>query len=402
MNYSSRTRLLAYQRCPRSRYWLHEADGHGWEPRKLAVPLATGAAVHTGLAGLLGGEKISSVVNVTLGKYDAECTARGLEVAQLEDSSQVYQEQRALVEALLRLAASRVVPSLLETYEVLEIEKQDEVEMLPGLMWRSIPDGLLRHRESGDLYLLSWKTPADLPRRANPRIDMQGLSEAWAWETAHPGAGQIRGVQMVYLLKGRKVKLHEAEEGPASSGAKRHDSALVWGWRNAASEGSEEWGASRYWTCLEPHSMRRSQYYPDGVCSGGRRHNRPGNWELFPAWVGPGIGPWLDWLAENDPAELDRSWCLPPPNFRQRGDLEAWLRQAQSEEAEIRYGLSMEQAEDWLDWAFPQHTEKWCLDTYGRQCAAYPICWEGVDPAHSELYQIKTQREAHKAEEEGS
>src|SRR6185369_2287435 len=36
---TSRSRALDYQRCPRARWWLHEASGTGFQPIKVAIPL---------------------------------------------------------------------------------------------------------------------------------------------------------------------------------------------------------------------------------------------------------------------------------------------------------------------------------------------------------------------------
>src|SRR6185369_4864922 len=152
---------------------------------------------------------------------------------------------------LVRLAGLRVVPRLLEIYEVLEVERLDtrilhaevggdylsaelqaalDIHGEPGfqITWRSIPDALLRSRSDGGLYLLSWKTCSSLPFDDDARVDMQGVSEAWAiqgrldtWaqdmldgKSGPPGwfwpeyprgsPPKIRGVQMVYLVKGQR------------------------------------------------------------------------------------------------------------------------------------------------------------------------------------------------------
>lgn len=413
--YTSRSRLLEYQRCPRSRYWLHEAYGHGFELVRQSIPLATGHAGHLVLAGLLQGSSPEDAIGAALEDYDRTCAERGLRVKELEDQSLVYKEQRALVEGIGWLAALRVVPALFATYEVLEVEKLDEETLCESdevkVIWRSIPDGLLRHRETGELYVLSWKIPAEAPRDVDARTDMQGLSEVWALGARLARLGMdapIRGVQMAYLFKGRKIPAKDEGEG-AMGKAWRHNSPLIWGYRDQGFP--PKLTASREWRCSAPHAMRKSKWYPNGECPGdGRNHLRGGDWQSFLASESMGVKEWIELLASGDlsPEEgdpLSACWSLPVPNFRQNQEIERWYRQAVEQErriAGILPGLPSQQAEadynwqaflEFLDTAFSQHTERWCNDTYGSKCPAWEIC-HGPDqvaryPLASGLYRIR-------------
>ena len=106
---------------------------------------------------------------------------------------------------------------------------------------------------------------------------------------------------------------------------------------------------------------------------------------------------------------LDFCWSLPVPNFRPAQQVERWLRQTQVQEHQIAANLDLvriyEEAEragepggfdarmKALDVSFPQHTEKWCNDTYGQKCPAWEICWgpdsTAQDPPASGLYQLR-------------
>src|SRR5580765_4359456 len=147
-------------------------------------------------------------------------------VARSEFERYLFAEQSALVEALVRAYARRRLQPLLSEFEVLEVEREGEwllsrwqdVEYVsadcsvqsgrwngsyfdsqhpwprqcPGcgsdtivsdgaheLLFMSRPDALLRHRQSNELYLLSYKTTGgwDIRKARDIEHDMQGLSE---------------------------------------------------------------------------------------------------------------------------------------------------------------------------------------------------------------------------------
>lgn len=394
-----RTKVLAYQRCPRSRYLLFEANGTGYEKVKVAAPLVTGGAAHEGFPFLLRGEGESAAIRAALQAFDETVS----EHKGIEGSAERFQieEQRALAEALVLIASRKVVPKLLETYEILEIEKQDVIDIDRSIQFMAIPDALMRSKEDGGLYILSWKTPASIPRRGGPRIDMQGMSEAWAIQ--HRLEEPVFGIQMAYILKGRRDDF----DLPSGETIKRHTSPLVWGYEDH--NGDEVSGY--YWRCTEPHPMRKSKWYPKGLCeTPGKRHKRTGSWELFSVWNRyPNLADWID----SQGVDLDTEWALPEPYLRRRDRIASWERQMIHQERKILQDLkSIKDLQDstsypgkediieyYLDLAFPQHTENYCENLYGRQCPAYDICHLDVQPNDSPLYQIR-QEVKHKLPED--
>jgi len=120
-------------------------------------------------------------------------------VARSEFERYLFAEQSALVEALVRAYARRRLRPLLEEFEVLEVEREGSwklsewdagIETSDGgprpyqpvyyeLWFMSRPDALLRHRQSNELYLLSYKTTGgwDVRKARDIEHDMQGLSE---------------------------------------------------------------------------------------------------------------------------------------------------------------------------------------------------------------------------------
>lgn len=462
---SSRSRVSNWLSCPRARWWLDEAQGTGFSPLRVSLPLATGGAVHKGLAELLRGAaniltRVPNVIEksaqIGIQAYEAECQDRGLDLDLLESQSFVFNEQRALTEALVRVAGMRVIPQLLETYEVLEVERMDTrpLGFCEGfsILWRSIPDALLRHRESRDLYLLSWKTAAFLPFDDPGRIDMQGVSEAWGLQARldeyarkiatgtdeedvpkwfreiydHWGNGSvpgIRGVQMIYLVKGTRragsKELRDQIFGEGSPGeVKKTASPLIYGY--ADSSVPAKLATDLYWTCQEPHPFR---YAKGGVCPGGKNHRRGDDWKSFPVWGAMGVKEWIRMLDAGEVTPeagdvLDAQWAMPVPFFRTDEQRDDWLSQTRASEVRIaRDLLRLWEAESrikelyiatggWesssMDQEFnamlnssvlgPQNASK-CSFWYGGKCPCHDLCWGPDhirrDPVGSGIYRIK-------------
>ncbi len=469
---SSRSRNEDWLRCPRARWWLHEAQGTGFEAVRVALPLAAGGSVHIGLASLLrtamehedgrliefGDVSTDMAVKAALQDYEAKCSGRGLDLEALESQSFVFGEQKALVEALVRLAAMRVIPRLLETYEILEVERMDKEELIreeyvyaSGLdpdevlpwrvMWRSIPDALMRNRADGQLYLLSWKTCGEVPRDDQARVDMQGVSEAWAtntrlgrWNLAvqrgrlegipnwflrarDETATMVRGVQMVYLVKGQRRDsgtegrrlqgLDPAQEGKVY----KTSSPLIYGYSDTSATGTPKFATSAEWPCAGvPHGgLRPSKYYPGGMCPGDKKYHKRGEeWQSFPVWTAMGVREWMEMLSRGEVSPeagdpLESEWAMPVPNFRPAEHLWNWLEQTHAAERRIAEDLIQLRAEEARGEEFPhslnssvlgpQASEK-CNSWFGRKCGAWDLCWGpehiAADPVGSGLYQIKT------------
>ncbi len=370
---TSRSRRANTLRCARARYWLDEAWGTGFTPARVAVPLATGTATHAGVASLLKmriGDTIGDTRGFTPAEIDAAvaeahadyaqtCSGRRFQIDELESQSYVYGEQRALTEALTRLAAMRVVPALLDSYEILEVERLDRRALVepdePGdrvITWRSITDALMRSRSDGQLYLLSWKTASELPRDSEARVDMQGVSEAWALDErvrAQYGSG-IRGVQMAFLVKGQRRKGSAAQEKALTDAAGtpvslyKQASPLIYGYQDKSFPPKLAWASD--WRCTVPHPMRKSQWYPSGECPGdGRLHKRGDDWQSFPVWGAMGVREWMEMLDDGQVTPeagdaLGEQWALPVPNFRTQEQIGAWLRQTRAAEARIASDLA--------------------------------------------------------------
>lgn len=472
---TSRSRILTRQRCARARYWADEAfadplvpGSGGFEPVKVAIPLATGGSVHAGLKLLMGecvkaytdsmevhtgwwARTIEEGVGAACDHFREQCTGRSLDLDALESQSFVYNEQLALTEALVRLAGTRVIPKLLELYEVLEVERLDvapiyweqhgdfdanEIVRDMQIMFRSIPDALVRSRADGDLYVISWKTTSEYSqqRDQDARTDMQGLSEPWAledrlrrcarlaedtsnelpplWFTQHLAEGgscAIRGVQMIYLVKGQRRR--------QADGTYATQSPLIRGLRKLDPTGllAPEFATERFYTCEAPHPFK---YAKGGTCPGGVNHKRGDEWATVNMWeTDGGIRGWMELLERGGVglagnAALESAWVMPVPHFRTAAAVASWERQTRAAEARHARDLSLireyeaglaEHPEDdklWASWnarldeVFPQSTER-CGDWFHRRCPCWELCHGPAhvaqDPVGSGLYQVKSQ-----------
>jgi len=417
MIYTDRSRTIERQRCPRARYWGYEYRGRGVAPVRLSIPLAVGTYVHQGLGVLLAQVRdgqpgqpvdVEAAVHMAIFGYDDLIYKRGLNIEQGGEIQFTYQEQRALIEAMIRAYAIRKLPLLLEEFDVLEVEREDEFKLgrvlvprLQGpfmvyrsdgtpdvvdegpLVWMSRADGLLRRKADGDLYVLSYKTTGDWDNRkeAENSHDMQGLSESAGIES-RLGAGTIMGVKMEFLLKGSRLK------NKVNNRYEQY-SPLIRAWRRQGITGDDDSYAWRYeWSEEDPQT---------GFI---KNHRLGKGWTPFFAWeLRGGVRGWIDRLATGTVQPeagdaLDAQFITPIPYFRHEDDIVRWRRQVEARETEtarasreIRRldGHPFEEIEPLLDQHFEQHTRA-C--DWPVKCPFQDLCFGGAayDPVGSELY----------------
>lgn len=388
-----RTRIVATQRCPRSRWWGWEQQNpqslsRGLEPLRLGIPLATGGAVHQGLAIVLNGQPVEVAVGEAKKFLMDLAASRGLMVEEDEDVETAFREQLALTEALVRLAHLRVVPQIKATLgQPLPewTEKEISRELAPGILMMARPDGLLITPSIDGLpaghLVVSWKTAASYDKRkdSDARVDMQGLSEAWVVEAE---LGQpITGVVMIYLIKGRRLPDKRLK------GKWDQHSPLVRGWKK--SDGFTTNYAWTYeWTEEDPE------------CGGQVTRRLGKGWVPFSVWQEMGVAAWMEMLNSGQVQPeagdcLGRQYVIPVPYYRQARDMDRWVRQTRAQEERIARNLRV--LEDWpfmeeevLANTFPLYTHS-C--SYPSQCNFHALCWGpsdiAQDPLNSGLYQVR-------------
>lgn len=405
---TSRSGIITHQRCPRKRYLEYHYEGTGITRVRLQAPLATGGYTHVALAELLRGKSAFDASGLAIQQYTQECVDRGLELEKTEDQLQVVKEQLGLVEAFTYLAARRVIPQLLEEYEIVDVEREEWFVLYEDsalvVVLEARCDALLRERAQplgpteqecikvlpgpvpqGDLYVLSWKTAASWDRRKakEARTDMQGLSEAYAVElrVAESTGEPVLGTKMIHLLKGKRI--------PTGYGDKLHyiqSSPLVHAWMQGSGPTPQfAWAYS--WDD------------PEQVNDWGN----PVSHKLGKGWRRvfiPDVMPVAEWVQMLDEEQvqpeagdcLAKQFVSPMPEPRSPEQKQRWLRQIERQEIDVARAAEFLQQnpstnEYDLDTYFPQYTHS-C--NYPSQCPFWEICHgsEEVDNPMS-LYQVR-------------
>ena len=426
-----RSRIIAYQRCPRERFLAYHLNGVGIQRIRKSLPLVFGGGFHTGSERLLSPEQITNETRVEeaviaaradlMLKFDAHAVSfdgeQPLDVKVAEQYGQ--EEQLALVEALIRGWWLYEGESFLRTFEVIEVEREGRANLTDPTKWEfkqpygpkygSVaesdaltlmfrPDALVRDRESGDYFVISWKTCATFGKRNTDqaRHDMQSISEVWGWQQSHklrevaeidPWDVRVEGVLYKWIVKGRR-SLDKWDN------LYKLGSHLIYGWLKLDTANSEfpEWSWSYDWQDEEGKSRKL-----------GKGWQKKSIWNNYPG----GVKAWVDGLAKQEifPRTADALAEVFPqamPVERHQKDVESWKRQVVAQEIDIAHKVQLqlsaarlpegqtgfENYDDLLDMNFPQHSAS-CHSYSG--CSFIPICWEGVPAQAGELYQIRTQ-----------
>jgi hypothetical protein len=204
--WTDRSRILSFQRCPRSRWYEYHQDSLGIRSARLPLPLAVGLSVHVGLAELLQcylsvapnyksiDELLASgvlrafendAVRAALADFATHSPALSLDTtelaaqtagvdlvalgdpaamdaqskaildevgrAQREYDRYLAAEQTALVEGMVRAYARRRLRVLLEQFEVLEVEREGEWLLAGGVVCSDCGTRQSEHQREYDL-----------------------------------------------------------------------------------------------------------------------------------------------------------------------------------------------------------------------------------------------------------
>src|SRR5712664_3707506 len=122
-------------KCPRARFLEYHYEGTGIRRKSQELPLATGIAVHAPLADLLtlvvaGNQQIPSrdsvrvLVQARLREY-AEACKQGIQDVTSDQVAYVIAEQSSLIEGFVWSFYRTMLPSLLQEWEIVEVERED-------------------------------------------------------------------------------------------------------------------------------------------------------------------------------------------------------------------------------------------------------------------------------------
>ncbi len=443
--YTSRSPVESYQDCNRYRYnqYLYPIEGKnvGIVPIQKAVPLVTGSAVHRGIEHLLNRVRINEepsvdvAVGLAVEQYEKDCEKLGFRGKGLENDRQqwfTFNEQRALVEALIRTWFIVELPNIAARYTVLFVERDiNPIEISPGVWFQAKVDAEFKEKASGDFHNYSLKTMKAWNERAENsyKSDLQGITEIWAVEedarqqariinalvkglekldkfnvipqndlvkiaafiSKKKQEKKVMGVRFCILIKGVR-KLNKYSELYVTY------SPLIRGYKNVTPSGI---AYAHSWT------------YPNEANKSGESILGKG-WEPFNVWESDiSIKDWINMLASNtiQPScgdVLRGNVVTPTEYFRSELEQKVAMEEVKLQEEKILIGLdqinkNLDQPmvlEHLMASYFP-HNRKTCDFHYGEVCEYKELCWNpniASDPIGSELYQI---REPHHIFEKG-
>jgi len=265
----------------------------------------------------------------------------------------------------------------LETFDVLQVEKEGRADLTDDLTLMYRPDALLRDKASGDLFVCSWKTTSYYGKRnlAQARVDMQSMSEVWGLE--QNGSGRIEGVVYLFVVKGAR-KLDSWDN------TYKQQSPLAYGWKRVGKndDGIAEW----------------SHCYSYEKEDGSGNTNLGRGWKRLPVWreYEGGVKQWIADLASQSvfPRHINALDAIFPeslPVERRRDEVEHWRNQVVAQELRVADNVTLinnrpDFVAENLDTYFPQYSHS-CEAFSG--CQFREICWGGVPAEPGELYQIR-------------
>lgn len=399
-----RSRVLDFQACPRRRYYGHHFNGQGIQPKRKALPLVFGSAFHNAAEVFLTGGDVDEAVAKAHLFLDLTFSMEGVDWNEEKQTVYGVAEQKAIVEGLIRGWCISQRDQFLETFEVLEVEKEGRADLGQDVTLMFRPDALVREKATGDIYVVSWKTASTFGKWTvdSANIDMQSLSEVWGTKQTlriccdcgksvtedadcpcegaiSIGSLSLEGTLYLFAVKGQR-RMDDF------LGFKTQRTPLVYGWKKLE---SDEFGI---------HDWSHSFNYVDDE---GKNRRLGKGWKLVPIWeeYPGGVKQWIADLAANKitPRNVnvfDNVFPQMMPVSRRADEIESWKRQVVSQEGRVRQrvrAIEADPTDEVLDREMPQHTAR-CYD-YQHPCSFLPICTRPAvkaDPLGSGLFEIRT------------
>lgn len=405
--HSSRSRYESFMKCPRMGYLQYHYRGRGIVREGKNLFLATGTWVHVGLEKIgkwlkdhKGSQEVPEdtlgwIISQAVGGFFNDVFKNGAgfnlslygmdeggerrefsELELIQQQQYTFDEQSALVEALLRIFCLRIVPKWMKQYRIVMVENDMSFPFAKGEGFEVIQsarvDWVLQEIETKDLYLVSFKSSRtwDQNTAKIASHDFQGLSESWAFDEylrAKNIDKRIMGVKMLYLIKGAR------KETKRGSGIYEQNSPLIRGYRKMGFEGPEY---AHSWFFPNPKNE-------SGIGALGKA------WEKFDVFSGiglqevGGVKGWIEKL-ENGQVQAECGDILgeqivePEAYARHQRDIDSWLLQTVAREVEIGKKLILEASPlgEFLDESFPQNRQA-CHYYPGdvNDCPYIPICF---------------------------
>lgn len=378
-----RSRHETYQHCPRERFWGYEYRGQGIQRVLNSIPLLTGSLIHEPLSQVLkhGPGRMEDAIRDARERYQLVVSTQGLLSDSFDGSEEMYgaavkavnwqvEEQLAILEALTRGWVKLRYPALVAEFDIIDVEREERFEFPPValydqplvLMTRS--DALLRRKGSGELFVLNFKSTSEpnIIWQQQWQYDSQTISEVLAIEKRLNEV--VSGVIVEGLVKGKRNIQH-----PKDSGQWRHNSPLIYGWKQDGL----------------PAPIYEARYeYKDSMTGQTRRLGK-GFSRFFVPEEMP-LPAWLEKLDADCPDVLRAQFINLPAILRSEWQVKRWIESAHVIEQNIRALREMHgKGTMTLDQTFPMHTSHGnCLRP--SRCQFFELCHGMQSPDDSSLF----------------
>lgn len=452
MNISDRSRSIAYGTCERLRFLNYHALETGIVPKNINLSLVIGSIVHKGVEALLKTGDIDSARNTLLKEFNNLITKPCLEGSliageNVEDEDFIF-EQRTLVEALLYVYYLIEYPKLKSEYEILEVEKEIEWNLVEPtyivcencfidgirvvnncktcnntgkiavneILFLSRPDAILRDKSTNGLIVYSLKTASawissnngeDSMQEKQNKYDDQGISELIAVERLYSTQKAVN----CYMCNSTGEYIGDTCSTCKGKGGWYEDTNekveaikmcyLIKGQRKSLKDYTSD-SYKRIQNSFLAHPYFKDDGFNEeyALSFTGRP---PKGWKRINIWEVMDIKDWIAILYENFYPELEKLVVTPYPYVREDEDIENWIQQVGYQETQINSNLehlkTYEPAlvgpresnkngsyKERLNEYFPQRRNS-CF-RYNSFCPYAPICWDG-ERTTSDLYKSR-------------
>jgi len=435
--FTSRSAVESYQDCPRYRYNQFFLMGKGVVAKAKSIPLVTGSAIHRGVEHLMcrirlvdgiNEADVTAAVHLAVKEYVQVCEAEGFRFSGKGTETDKQQwftfgEQKALIEALIRVWALVEAPIIIERYKVVHVERDIEpLEIAPDIWFQAKVDAEMVEKSTGAVHNYSLKSMKQWDDRSENsyRSDLQGVTEIWAVDSdavrrqglvnkalheldelskafpaqqanfgkVHdylkmfkPSGKQVSAVRFCVLIKGARY----AENRDDPNALLVTHNSLIRGYKNVTPSG-----------IAYAHSM----YFPNPTNKSGKGRLGVG-WVPFNVWEEMGVDEWIRMLAAGSIQPecgdvLPKYVFSPLEYYRSDAEIDLAMEEIIWQEERIQASVlaiknEPEFAAQELASTFP-HVRKHCEFHFGGPCEYKELCWNPAvanDPIGSELYQIR-------------
>jgi len=394
---TSRSAIETFQRCPRKRFLEYHYDGRGIVPAVSYAPFSVGSAVHHGIELMLRGQSVDTAVTEALAGFPEEFPG--------------YQpgEQRALAEALIRVADIVIVPWINREYEILSIEQEELFVLEPGIELMGRCDLVVVNKQDRGISIINFKTTSNHPTsdgRAESAIyhTLQGVTESMivsqrlreehyklrqAIDSLAAAANNIKGVSVIRSAHGYVDKLMEhlmkAYDAFSTQVKSVRFVFLIKGssrWQYDE-EGNRKFRIT-YSPLIRAYMNSSGEYAHTFNLPDGKRLGR--DWRPVNVWDTIGVQKWISMLANGEVQPelgdiIRRQVFIPYESYVKDWELEEVHKMILKQEHQV-----MEMLKDGME-AFPMYRHS-C--DYPTTCHYQDICYgKEQDPIGSGKYQYR-------------